>query len=218
MANPSIALRRNFTISGIIVSVAVTAGFVWAAMQFYNLYAGSVQLPASSLQSNELQAFSNLQLISQAQKKYKETDWDSDGRKTYAKYFVHLWTTVNTSGEPIRINLIPKKLSFAMEAAKAVDGYYFVDLHERMSQQAGAQVPMDFEKEWAILGVPINNGQTGMLNFLADSSGIFVNSLKYIAPQYPENVTASGWTRIENIEQLKDFQKKISYPQGGRQK
>ena len=106
-----------------------------------------------------------------------------------------------------------------MEAAKAIDGYYFIDLHDRMSRQAEGQVPMDYEKEWAVMGASINNGQTGMLNFLADQTGsIFVNSAKYIAPQCPENPAAGGWTKIEGVEQLKDFQKKIVYPQDGSQK
>jgi hypothetical protein len=211
--------KKEFNITGIIVSIAVTAAFLWAAMQWYNRDSDQAQLPVDWMQANEVHAFANLQMISQAQKKYKETDWDGDGKKTYAKYFVHLWTSVSTKSEPIRIELIPKKLSFAMEAAKAIDGYYFIDLHDRMSRQAEGQVPMDYEKEWAVMGASINNGQTGMLNFLADQTGsIFVNSAKYIAPQCPENPAAGGWTKIEGVEQLKDFQKKIVYPQDGSQK
>jgi len=211
--------KKEFNITGIIVSIAVTAGFIWAAMQWYNRDSDRAQLPVDWMQANEVHAFANLRMISQAQKKYKETDWDGDGKKTYAKYFVHLWTSVNIKSEPIRIELIPKKLSFAMEAAKAIDGYYFIDLHDRMSRQAGGQVPMDYEKEWAVMGLSINNGQTGMLNFLADQTGsIFVNSVKYVAPQCPENPAAGGWIKIEGVKQLKDFQKKIIYPQDGSQK
>jgi len=211
--------KKELSITGIIVSIAVTAGFVWAAMQLYNRDSGQAQLPVDWMQSNELHAFANIQMISQAQKKYKETDWDGDGKKTYAKYFVHLWTSVSTKSEPIRIELIPKKLSFAMEAAKAIDGYYFIDLHDRISPQAGGQVPMDYEKEWAVMGLSINEGQTGMLNFLADQTGsIFVNIAKYVAPQCPESPAAGGWTKIEGVEQLKDFQKKMVYPQGSSKK
>jgi hypothetical protein len=211
--------KKELSITGIIVSIAVTAAFLWMACQWYNRDSDQAQLPVDWMQANEVHAFANLQMISQAQKKYKETDWDGDGKKTYAKYFVHLWTSVSTKSEPIRIELIPKKLSFAMEAAKAIDGYYFIDLHDRRSRQAGGQVPMDYEKEWAVMGLPVNNGQTGMLNFLADQTGsIFVNSAKYVAPQCPENPAAGGWIKIEGVEQLKDFQKKIIYPQDGSQK
>ncbi len=211
--------KKEFNITGIIVSIAVTAAFLWMACQWYNRDSDQAQLPVDWMQANEVHAFANLHMISQAQKKYKETDWDGDGEKTYAKYFVHLWTSVSTKSEPIRIELIPKNLSFAMEAAKAIEGYYFIDLHDRMSRQAGGQVPMDYEKEWAVMGLSINNGQTGMLNFLADQTGsIFVNSAKYVAPQCPENPAAGGWIKIEGVEQLKDFQKKIIYPHDGPQK
>jgi hypothetical protein len=208
--------KNELSITGIIVSIVATAFFLWAAIQWYNHSSDQAQLSVGGMQANELRTFTNLQLISQAQNKYRETDWDGDGKKTYAMYFVHLWTSVSTKGEPILIGLIRKKLSFAMEADKAINGYYFIDLHDRLSGQASGQVPMDYEKQWAVLGVPVKNGQTGMLNFLADQSGsIFVNSAKYVAPQCPENPAASGWIKIERVEQLNDFQKKIIYPQDG---
>jgi hypothetical protein len=211
--------KKDLSATGIIVSIAVTVGFVWMASQLYNRDSDRAQLSVDEMKANEVHAFVNLQMISEAQNKYKETDWDGDGKKTYAKYFVHLWTSVNSKGEPVRIELIPKKLSFAMEAAKAIDGYYFIDLHERISHQASGQVPMDYENQWGILGLPVNNGQTGMLSFLADQTGsIFVNSAKYTVRQYPENPVADGWTKIEGIKQLKDFQKKLNYPKEGSQK
>jgi hypothetical protein len=211
------APQKKLNVIGVIVTVAVSAGFIWAAMQWFNRDAGQ-SLSVQQIQVNEIQAFENLQMISRAQKKYKETDWDNDGNKVYAMYFVHLWTSVSLKSEPIRVNLIPKKLAFAMEAAKAIEGYYFVDLHERTSGKASGNVPMDYQKQWAIMGLPVNNGQSGMLNFLADQTGsIFVNSAKYVAPLYPENPASSGWTKIDGIEQLKDFQKKTIYPKDGSQ-
>jgi hypothetical protein len=211
--------KKELSITGIIVSIAVTAGFFWAAMQLLNRDSDQAQLSVGRMQANEVQAFINLRMISQAQKKYKETDWDGDEKKTYAMYFVHLWTSVSTKSEPIRIGLIPKKLSFAMEPAKAIDGYYFIDLHDRISHHAPGQVPMDYEKEWAVMGLSVNNGKTGMLNFLADQTGgIFVNNAKYVAPLCPENPAAGGWTKIEGVEQLKDFQKNTIYPKVGSQK
>jgi hypothetical protein len=209
--------KKQFNIIGIIVTMAITAGFFWAAMQWLNRDSEKA-IPVVRMQENEVRAFENLRTISRAQKIYKETDWDGDGEKKYAMYFVHLWTSVSTKSEPVRINLIPKRLAFAMEVAKAIDGYYFIDLHDRLSHQARGQVPMNYEKEWAIMGLPANNGQTGMLNFLADQTGvIFVNSAKYVAPQCPENPAAAGWTKIDSMEQLWDFQNKIIYPKDGSQ-
>jgi len=206
---------RNFSITGIIFSIIVTAGFVWGAVQWYTLWwSGPVQITALEMQSNELTAFVNLQTISQAQKKYKEKDWDRDGKKTFAKYYIHLWTSVSTSSEPIPIKLISKKLGFATEPDRAIDGYYFVDLQDlTLSEHKGLQ-RLDYEKEWAVLAVPTANGQTGVLNFLADNSGnVFVNDAKYVPKQYPENLLSNGWIKNNTIQQLKDFQKKTIYPQ-----
>jgi len=205
---------RNFSITGIIFSIVVTAGFVWGAVQWYTLWSGPGQITALDMQSNELTAFVNLQTITQVQKKYKEKDWDGDGKKTFAKYFIHLWTSVSTSGEPIRIELISKKLGFATEPARAIDGYYFVDLHDRTLPENKGLQRLDYEKEWAVLAVPTDNGRTGVLNFLADNSGsIFVIAAKYVPTQYPDNPLSNGWIKIDTIQQLKDFQKKIIYPQ-----
>ena len=117
---------RNISITGIIFSIVVTAGFVWATVQLYTLWSGPGQLTVNDMQSNEQRAFLNLRSIAQAQKKYKETDWDGDGKKTYAKYFIHLWTSVSAAGDPVCVELIPKKLGFAIEPARAINGYYFV--------------------------------------------------------------------------------------------
>jgi hypothetical protein len=197
--------ENKVSITGIVFTIAVTIGFIWAAAQWLHRNANPDKLTVERMQANERTAFSNLKLISQAQKKYKETDWDKDGKKTYVMYFVHLWRSVTTTGEPIKVDFIPKRLGFAMDAARAIDGYYFVDLHDRVWQ--GNTKSLDYEKEWAVLAVPVSNGPGGLLNFLADQSGnIFVNSAKYVPLQYPENLAASGWKKIETIQQLIELQ------------
>lgn len=206
--------NKKISIAGIIFSIVVTAGFVWAAVQWYALWSGPGQLTVNDRQSGEQRAFLNLQSLAQAQKKYKETDWDGDGKKTYAKYFIHLWTSVSTAGDPVRVELIPKKLGFALERARAIDGYYFADLHDRILPPNNELQGLDYEKEWAILAVPLTDSQTEMLYFLADNSGsIFVRPAKYIPLQYLDNPLSNGWTKIDTIQQLQDFQKRIIYPQ-----
>ena len=205
--------KKEFSIIGIIVTVAATAGFIWAASQWYYCDSDQMKLSIDRIQANELNTFTNLQVIFHAQKKYKEKDWDGDGNKIYAIYFVHLWTSVSTKGEPVLIDLIPKKLAFAMEADKAVNGYYFIDLHDKITRGVQTQVPIDYGKEWVVLALPAGRDRTGVLNFLADQSGsIFVNTAESAATQYPEKPDAAGWIKIEDIEQLKDFQKKTIYP------
>src|SRR5664279_2689909 len=107
--------KKKLSTAGIILTIAVSAGFVWAAMQWLGRDVSATQFTAEGMKANERKAFSNLQLISQAQKIYKETDWDGDGKKTYAMYFVHLWRSVSPTGQPIRVELIPRRLGFAMD-------------------------------------------------------------------------------------------------------
>jgi hypothetical protein len=210
---------KKFSSAGIIFTIVVTAGFLWAAVQWFTLWSKTQPITAQDMRSNEQSAFLNLQTISQAQKKYKEKDWNGDGKKTYADYFIHLWTSVSTAGDPVFVGLIPKRLGFALESSRAIDGYYFVDMHDKqLPGNAGLQ-RLDYENQWAVLAVPTSNGMTGMLFLSADQSGhIFVNPAKFVSPQYPDNLLSAGWIEIDTIQQLKDFQKKIIYPQTITQK
>lgn len=60
---------KNFSLTGIIFSIIVTAGFIWAAVQLYIFWNGPGKLITQDMKSSELHAFLNLQVISQAQKK-----------------------------------------------------------------------------------------------------------------------------------------------------
>jgi hypothetical protein len=206
--------RKQISVAGVIVSVLVTAGFVWAAQQWYNRNSSPAAVPVEDMKANEVAVFLNLQLISQAQKRYKEKDWDRDGKKTYADYFIHLWTSVGTDGRPIPVGLISKTLGFAMEPRRAINGYYFADVHERVLPGNKGTLPLNHEKEWAVMAVPASNITLSALNFfLADNSGsIFVMNTKYVPLQYPGDPLANGWTKIDTVAQLKEFQKKITYP------
>jgi hypothetical protein len=200
--------------TGIIFSIIATIGFVWTAVQLLTLWKDSDQTITQNIKANEIQTFLNLQTISQAQKKYKEKDWDGDGKKTYAKYFIHLWASVSPAGDSIYVGLVPKKLAFAIEPARAINGYYFVDLHDSFLPANNETQRLDYESQWAVMATTPADGQTEKLYFLADNSGgIFVKSAKYISPQYIDDPVSNGWTKIDSIQQLQDYQKKIIYPQ-----
>jgi hypothetical protein len=206
--------NKKTGLTGVVFTVAVTLGFIWAAVQWYNRYNWPPPISIKDIQANEVQAFKNLQLIIRAQKEYIQTDWDRDGKKNYAKYLVHLWTSVSTESDPIPVGLIPKKLAFAMGASKAIDGYYFLDLHSFALPERGETRKPDYEKEWAITGIPADSGKTGLLTFLADSSGrILVNNTRAISSLYPYEPLSNGWTNIDTVQSLKDFQKTIEYIQ-----
>lgn len=207
-------IRQNKKISvpGVILTVLVTLGFIWAAAQWYNRYDWPPKLTINDMQANEVHAFGNLKLIAQAQERYKVRDWDGDGKKTYAEFFVHLWTTVDRENEPFLIELIPREIGFAMGPTEAVDGYYFVDLHSRALPEKGQKRKLDYEKEWAVVGVPATIRKTGFLLLLTDNSGrIFAKNSREVPRSYPNNPLSDGWTRIKSIQGLKALQRTIGY-------
>ena len=205
--------NAKITFTGVVVTIVVTLGFIWAVKEW-----SSHDWPSKSsikdIRANEIQAFKNLKRIALAQEKYRQTDWDKDGSKTYAKFFVHLWTSVSQESEPVPLGLIDKKLAFAMEASNASNGYFFIDLHNRSGPLVGKDQieQLDYEREWAVTAVPAADRKAGFLIFIIDnSSDIFVKNHREVPSQYPYNPLSNGWTKIESIEQLKDFQKTLTH-------
>jgi cation diffusion facilitator CzcD-associated flavoprotein CzcO len=195
---------QKFNIVGTFVTIIVTAGFIAAAFTWNSLWLPRKVSP-EDVQKNLQLTFLNLKAISAAQEEYKKTDWDNDGKKQYAKFYIHLWRSVGLNGDPINVNLIPKKLAFAIESSRALNTYYFTDLHD-MTLADNKLEPLDYEKQWAILAQQPNENQKEILYFLADNTGnIFAKSAKYVQQQYPPDPIAAGWTKIDSIDQLKAF-------------
>lgn len=203
---------RKFTIPGIVTTIIATFFFIWAAMQWFTGYNWPPQADIDEIQSNELHAFKNLKFISDTQKKYIELEWDKDAEKAYADYFVHLWTSVNTRSEPVKLNLIPRELGFAMGPTRAVDGYYFIDIHERISPDTGKTEWLDFKKQWMIAAVPSDMIKSGKLMFLADQTGsIYVKAQPIHPKEYIDSPLSQGWSKIDSIRDLKEFQQGVDY-------
>ena len=202
--------KKEFSIAGVALTIIVTAGFVWGSVQWFNNCNRGSQSGAENVSANEIQAFENLQSIARAQAKYVPTDWDGDKKKNYAAFFVHLWMSVSSGGEQIPVKLIPEKLAFAIAPARAIDGYYFIDLHSRAAAEKEETDELDYEKEWAIAGAPAAASGKRSVIFITDVSGdVFVKNNKIPPLQYPHDPLSNGWTKIETIEQLKDFQKTL---------
>jgi hypothetical protein len=198
--------NKQFSITGVILTILVSIGFIWAAAQWFNRYKLQPELNAKNIWGYQVKTFNNLQLIREAQEKYKAVDWDEDGKKVYAKFFVHLWTTVNRANEPILIKFIPRKLAFAMAASRAVDGYYFIDLRGRTLPKERQIRRLDYEKEWAILGVPTFSRGQDTLFFLVDNTGhILAKKQRGIPLYYPYDPISEGWSKIDSIGDLKKF-------------
>ncbi len=208
------AQDKKISAAGVVLTVVATLGFVWAAVQWYNRYDWPRELSIDEIKSNEVRTFDNVKLIVQAQAKYRERDWDDDGKKTYAGFLVHLWTSVNTQSDPILVELIGKELGFAMGPAESIDGYYFEDIRRRGLPAIGRQRELDYSKEWAVVGVPVAGRKTGFLIFLADESGrIFARDKRGVPQRYPHDPLADGWTEIGTVEHLKNLQNTIKYAQ-----
>ncbi len=202
--------NKKISVAGLVLTAIVTLGFIWAAVQWLNRYNWPRQLDIKDMRANEIKAFKNLQLIIRAQEKYKETDWDRDNKKNYAKFLPHLWTSISTRSEPILINLIPKELAFASGPSSAIDGYYFIGLYSRVLSIDEQIRKLDHEKEWAVASAPAENGKTGSLIFIADNSGSIFSKRQTIVPLgFVDEPLSDNWTKIETIEQLKGFQKTL---------
>lgn len=198
--------------SGIIITIIVTIGFAWAIYQLLVLNTEKSSLTGKEMQENEIAAYRSLEFIAAAQEKYIQKDWDGDGKKVYAMFYVHLWRSVNHKGEPIPVNLIPKKLGFAMDISSPLEGYYFVDLRRRRFDLR-TRKEFDYTNEWGAAAVPGITGRTGVLTFIVDQSGdIYATSKMHSEPEFPRDPVKSGWAKITSIKELKEFQKKIHYP------
>ena len=159
---------------------------------------------------NELKAMEYLRLIYDSQQKYYAVDWDGDKKKEYAKFVTHLWQTVDNNANPLKNAFIPKELAFAMGEAKAIDGYYFLNVYYREKKDDGVEAqeedgetktennPIDFEKEWVVSAMPADRGRTGLLTFIMTSAGkIYAKDYeKEEVESIPENLVRLGWKTI----------------------
>lgn len=204
--------NKEVTITGIVLTVIITIGFTWAIYRLMGLSEDKTPFTPAKMRTNEVRAFAGLKMMAEAQEKYIQTDWDSDGKKAYAMFFVHLWTSVSPESEPIPVNLIPRESAFAMEDTLMVNGYYYIDLRKRRLE-GNTLRELDYEKEWAMAVVPGALGRTGILSFLVDQRNvIYVTPRMRNQTEYPYEPHAGGWKRIDTVEELKEFQKSVNYP------
>ena len=205
--------NKKNNVIGIILTVIITIGFIWAIYQLSSLSKERKPLTGEEIRANEIEAYGNLKLIADAQEKYIREDWDSDGKKSYAMFYVHLWRSVSLDSEPIRVNLIAKELAFAMEISKTLKGYYYMDLRKRRIDIKTGQ-EFEYTKEWAVAALPGDRGRSGVLTFIIDQTkAIYVTAKMHSQPEYPHSPGGSGWTRIDTLEDIKKFQETVAYPE-----
>ena len=196
--------EKKFSLTGIVMTIMVTIGLAWAAVQWQHRYDWPRPITDKEQEANCIKVFKNLQLICAAQDKYIQKDWDNDGQKVYSRYLAHLWTTLSRQSDPILIELIPKKLAFAMGPANDLEGYYFSDLPERALDSKGNTRKNDYTKEWAIAAIDAAYTQTAGRVFLADNTGKILMKYTTETPEiWPHDPPANGWQVITAIEQIK---------------
>ncbi|UCG13398.1 MAG: DUF2950 family protein [Deltaproteobacteria bacterium] len=216
------------------VSVTLTllaaVAFFWAATEWLERNPWSPTGDRVDVFMNESTVYPNLMTIAEAQERFRQVDWNGDGEKTYALFLVHLWRTVDANVEPVEVNLIPKRLGFAMERSLATGGYYYRDLHKRElpPEAKSAKVwsearnnsdksrPIDPTLEWYMAAVPKIYRRTGVHTFIVDGSGrIYAKDLDgRIISMYPYSPAHIGWKLIQTRKDLEDLTR-LTYETSG---
>jgi len=201
--------KHVFSAIGVFVTVLCCAAFIWAAFIIVSHYTGPHKPGTGEIHFNEKIAYINLKHIRNAQEHYIKTDWDRDGLKTYSQFFVHLWKSVNLNSEPVKVELINRKLAFSLSVENALNGYYFQDLHYfEKPESKGQSRPLDYTKEWAVMSLPEQHGITGNLVLITGFSGdILAKDTHFVPLYYPHNYLDTGWKKIDSMEDLVNLQK-----------
>jgi hypothetical protein len=197
---------------GMIFTILVTLCFFYGIFQLTGLRKNEKKITEQRIKDNEIIAFKNLKLIIEAQKKYIERDWDEDGKNLYAMFYVHLWRSISPEGDPLKLNLIPKKLAFAMDNSSPLQGYYFKDLRHRKTDTYKKK-ELDYQKEWGVAAIPGSKDRTGVFTFITDQTGkIFAFTRLHSEPIYPYDPKRTGWFPVLTLKDLRALQEKIVYP------
>jgi hypothetical protein len=172
------------------------------------------------MSNNERKAYRRLIQIGNAQKQYVETDWDKDGVCSYSLYLVNLWQTLDEKVFPVEINLIPKRLGYAMRRAYSLDGYFYVDIHTRsLGKDPGnpyktLTADLDYCSEFAVAAFPEQYNKTGRLSFIMDQNGV-IKSFELLKIKgdsevglflLPAPEDFEKWRRLSSEDELVEFQ------------
>lgn len=208
-------------LTGFVLTALLGAAFLWGAVWWLSLGAVGAGVDPAQMRENEQRTYEHLGAIIKAQERYRQRDWDGDGSKTYASFYIHLWRSVDLAGNPVPVNLISREQGFAMARLSALDGYRYKDIHEgvpigRLRRKAAGPASLDPAKEWAVAAMPLAEQVTGMMPFVAESSGSiwtydYPGSRKQGGgAQGP--VAGRAWIRVRDLAHLREIQAAVSYP------
>jgi len=193
--------NKNYSIIGILLTFLVSIGFIWSIYQIFSnefLFERSLK---NIRKRNEIRTYKNLNKIIKAQEKFIKKDWNKDGNFTYSDFLVHLWKTFDQSGEPVKVNLIPRKLAFAMGTTRAIDGYYFIDIRLKEKEKR-EKLKINYQKEWAIAAFPADQNSGELTFLISENKVIYAKEKTGLIDHFPSNPILSGWKRIDKISQI----------------
>lgn len=206
---------------GMALLLLVVFGLVWTVQESWPGLRWPPRITGRSMREAEVKAYRRLQAIQAAQERYKQQDWDNDGKKTYAAYLVHLWQSVDSQGRTIPVQLLPRRLAFAMGEEFGFDGYFYRSLNIR---DPAPGVPTSIipehlprlnpENEWALVAAPMSPDQTALISFFTDQSGkIWAQTgawggyLRTLPADWP----ATDWIEIKSEQDLEKLQSTLTY-------
>ncbi|HOX05823.1 MAG TPA: DUF2950 family protein [Planctomycetota bacterium] len=156
---------------------------VWTAM---------IQDVRASRRAAQFWPIAPCRAYAQAQTAYRASDWDGDGKLTYAPHFPLLNSTPDGTGAPI--SLIDGAFAAATSPASPKQGYCF----REMRTIAGA--PIDWEQDFALCGTPAIYGKTGIGTCIVSTEGtVYGKDLGRSAfvDDFPADPKAEGWIVVD---------------------
>jgi hypothetical protein len=192
-------------VAGVICTLIITAFLSWTGY-FIFFKTDEIVYSPEKMKQNQRAAFKHISLVSKAQAEYIKHDHDKNGKLEYSRFITHLWRTIGKDNERVQLDLISKKLAFAIKRTRASDGYYFVQKFKKASSSDGTEVDMDPEKEWGVLMIPAAE-HTGYVTFFADQSGnIYANNTntRMSIPENPE--FNDSWVLLKDEQELISLQ------------
>lgn len=197
---------KTCTLPGLIITAFATLFFLFCIKSLNDIFFIKPKISQKEIESNELVVYKNMVKIIEAQKKYKQVDWDGDGIKQYAQFIPHLWISVDNKNIQKKVGLIPEAIALSMSSSNLYKGYSFISLLRKGTDDFHI-TEFDPKNEWAIIAYR-PSGKKKHIIFMADNSeNVYAKKMKRTPYYFPVNPEKKGWRKIDSKKDLIQFQK-----------